>query len=65
MLNKPGRLTDEEFRQIQEHTTAGGEIIDRAIASVSEDSGYLREARNLAVSHHEKWNGTARAILSD
>ena len=57
VLNKPGRLTDEEFRQIQEHTTAGGEIIDRAIASVSEDSGYLREARNLAVSHHEKWNG--------
>ena len=57
VLNKPGRLTDEEFRQIQEHTTAGGEIIDRAIASVSEASGYLREARNLAVSHHEKWNG--------
>ena len=57
VLNKPGRLTDEEFRLIQEHTTAGGEIIDRAIASVSEDSGYLREARNLAVSHHEKWNG--------
>ena len=57
VLNKPGRLTDEEFRQIQEHTTAGGEIIDRAIAYVSEDSGYLREARNLAVSHHEKWNG--------
>ena len=57
VLNKPGRLTDEEFRQIQEHTTAGGEIIDRAIASVSEDSGYLREARNLAVYHHEKWNG--------
>lgn len=57
VLNKPGRLTDEEYRQIQEHTTAGGEIIDRAIAYVSEDSGYLSEARNLAVSHHEKWNG--------
>ena len=57
VLNKPGRLTEEEYKQIQEHTTAGGEIIDRAIASISGDSGYLREARNLAAAHHEKWNG--------
>ena len=57
VLNKPGRLTEEEYKQIQEHTTAGGEIIDRAIASISGDSGYLCEARNLAAAHHEKWNG--------
>ena len=59
VLNKPGRLTDEEFKQIQEHTTAGSEIISRAIDMVSEEnSGYLKEARNLAEFHHEKWNGT-------
>ena len=57
VLNKPGRLTNDEYKQIQEHTTAGGKIIEKAIASVSEDSGYLREARNLAAAHHEKWNG--------
>ncbi len=57
ILNKPGRLTDEEFREMQNHTTAGGEIIDKAIALVDEESEYLTEAKNLAAYHHEKWNG--------
>lgn len=57
ILNKPGRLTDEEFRIMQSHTTEGGKIIDKAMALVDEDSGYLNEAKNLALYHHEKWNG--------
>lgn len=57
ILNKPGRLTDEEFKIMQGHTTAGAEIIDKAIAVVDEDSEYLNEAKNLAHYHHEKWNG--------
>lgn len=58
LLNKPGRLTDEEFNQMKRHTIAGSEIIERAIDMVSEDeSGYLKEARNLAEYHHEKWCG--------
>ncbi len=57
LLNKPGKLTDEEFRQMQEHTTAGKEIIETTINSVSVEAGYLKEARNLAAYHHEKWNG--------
>ena len=57
ILNKPGRLTDEEFKQIQSHTSAGGKIIDKAIALVDMESDYLTEARNLATYHHEKWNG--------
>ncbi|MBQ6337283.1 MAG: HD domain-containing protein [Ruminococcus sp.] len=57
ILNKPGRLTDEEFHIMQSHTTEGGKIIDKAIAIVDEDSGYLNEAKNLALYHHEKWNG--------
>lgn len=57
ILNKPGKLTDEEFRIMQSHTTEGGKIIDKAIAIVDEDSGYLNEAKNLALYHHEKWNG--------
>lgn len=56
LLNKPGRLTDEEFLQMQAHTTAGGEIISHAIALVS-DAGYLAEAKNLASCHHERWDG--------
>ena len=58
ILNKPGKLTDEEFAIMKTHTTAGAEIITSAINMVSEgDSGYLLEARNLAKYHHEKWNG--------
>ncbi|MBR2697227.1 MAG: HD domain-containing protein, partial [Clostridia bacterium] len=58
ILNKPGKLTDEEFALMKQHTSAGSEIISRAIDTVSEeDSSYLEEARNLAHYHHEKWNG--------
>ena len=59
ILNKPGKLTDEEFEKMKRHTTAGAEILSRAIDMVSEEnSGYLKEAMNLAHYHHEKWNGT-------
>ena len=57
ILNKPGRLTDEEFRRMQGHTVEGGKIIDKAMALVDEDAAYLYEAKNLALYHHEKWNG--------
>lgn len=59
ILNKPGKLTDEEYEEIKKHTTAGRDIINSAIDMVSEEnSGYLNEARNLAYCHHEKWDGT-------
>ncbi|HRU96967.1 MAG TPA: HD domain-containing protein [Ruminococcus sp.] len=57
ILNKPGRLTDEEFEIMKKHTTAGHNIISQAISLVP-NSGYLAEARNLAAYHHEKWDGT-------
>ncbi|MBQ9327909.1 MAG: HD domain-containing protein [Solobacterium sp.] len=57
ILNKPGRLTDEEFEEMKKHTLAGNEIIQQAMELVSTDAGYLREAKNLATYHHEKWNG--------
>lgn len=59
ILNKPGKLTDEEFEIMKTHTTAGSEVIEHAMRLVSEkDSSYLKEANNLALYHHEKWNGT-------
>ena len=58
ILNKPGKLTDEEFDIMKTHTTVGAEIIDRVLKNVPDDgSGYLKEARDLALYHHEKWNG--------
>ncbi len=56
ILNKPDRLTDEEFAIMKSHTTAGSRIIKSAMSLVS-DSGYLKEARNLATYHHERWDG--------
>lgn len=56
ILNKPGKLTDEEYEIMKTHTTMGSEVIDRAAAMVP-DSDYLREAKNVSMYHHEKWNG--------
>jgi HD-GYP domain-containing protein (c-di-GMP phosphodiesterase class II) len=56
ILNKPGRLTAEEFEIMKSHTTAGYEILEQAVKAVSEPT-YLDEAKNLAEYHHEKWAG--------
>ena len=56
ILNKPGRLTDEEFAIMRGHTLAGERILEDAKGAMS-DAGYLDEARRLAAYHHEKWNG--------
>ena len=58
ILNKPGKLTDEEYEVMKTHTTAGESIIQQAIELVATDAGYLREAKNLAAYHHEKWDGS-------
>ena len=56
ILNKPGKLTDEEFEIIKTHTTAGKKIMEDAISTVRGEN-YLKEARNMAAYHHERWDG--------
>lgn len=56
VLNKPGKLTEEEFEIMKTHTTAGKKIMEHAISTVEGD-GYLKEARNMAAYHHERWDG--------
>ena len=56
VLNKKGKLTDEEFEIMKTHTSAGKAIIDKAISDV-EGEEYLLEARNMAAYHHERWDG--------
>ncbi len=56
VLNKPGRLTDEEYNIMKTHTTAGKHILEKAINSV-QGGNYLKEARNMAAYHHERWDG--------
>ena len=56
VLNKPGKLTEEEFEIMKTHTTAGRDILENAISTV-EGENYLKEARNMALYHHERWDG--------
>ena len=57
VLNKPGKLTPEEFEVIKTHAESGGEIIEKTLTDIESDS-YLKVAREMALYHHEKWNGT-------
>ncbi len=57
ILNKTGKLTDEEYRIMQSHTIEGNEIIEQAIRVVP-DPMYLKETGNIAKYHHENWDGT-------
>lgn len=57
ILNKPGKLTPAEREEIQTHTERGAECI-RDIERQMGDSEFLRMAKEIAMSHHEWWNGT-------
>ena len=56
VLNKPGKLTEEEYEVMKTHTTRGKQIIEHAI-NIVEGDNYLKEARNMAAYHHERWDG--------
>ena len=57
ILNKPGKLTDDEFALIKRHCQEGERIIDRIICKTRDD-GFLLHAKKFAGYHHEKWDGT-------
>lgn len=57
ILQKPGRLTEEEFECMKTHTTAGGHIVLDVLGNI-EDNEYIEIASRMATSHHEKWNGS-------
>lgn len=50
ILKKPGRLTAEEMEEMKQHTTFGALIIG--------DHPHLQFGRRIALSHHERWDGT-------
>ncbi|SFI29884.1 HD domain-containing phosphohydrolase [Planctomicrobium piriforme] len=56
ILLKPGRLTAEEFEVMKTHTTLGA----RTLADVAEchpNASYLQMAMDIALTHHERWDG--------
>lgn len=52
ILHKPGKLTDEEFELIKSHTTIGHELLRR------NDGTFFNVASEIALSHHEWWDGS-------
>ena len=52
ILNKPGRLTDEEFREMQAHTSLGHGILKAS------ERPLLQAAALIAHEHHERWDGS-------
>ena len=57
ILNKPGKLTTEEFEVMKSHTTLGYAALQSAEAALGENS-FLETAKQIALTHHEKWDGT-------
>ena len=61
VLNKPGKLTDEEMKIMKTHCEEGVAIIDN-ITSRTEKAGgdekFLSYARSIIGSHHERWDGS-------
>jgi len=55
LLNKRGRLTAQEMRLVREHAAAGGAILHNLYRETG--SPYLLLAHEIAVSHHERWDG--------
>jgi putative two-component system response regulator len=57
ILLKPGRLTDEEFTEMKRHTLIGETMIRRLMSDMPSQR-YLAVAREIAVTHHEKYDGS-------
>lgn len=52
ILRKPGKLTPEEFRIMQQHTVIGADMLSGSLSPV------LQMAEQIAHFHHERWDGT-------
>lgn len=58
ILLKPGPLTADEFEIMKRHTLIGRDAILAAESKLDSANSFLALARDIAVSHHEKWDGT-------
>ncbi len=57
VLLKPGKLTPEEFEVMKRHTLIGGETL-HASAQAHPEASFLTMALDIALKHHEKWDGS-------
>ena len=57
ILNKPAKLSEEEFEVMKTHVTAGVDAIEKIMHTTNE-CAFLQYALLIAGTHHEKWDGT-------
>jgi putative two-component system response regulator len=58
ILLKPGKLTVEEFEIMKTHTTLGWDAINKAEKSLGTEAEFLTMAKEIALFHQEKWDGS-------
>jgi len=61
ILNKPGKLTPEEFEIMKTHVTVGVDAIEQ-IRSKTKEHAFLDHAVLIAGTHHEKWDGSGYPV---
>jgi putative two-component system response regulator len=57
VLNKPGKLDDDEWMIMKTHANEGEHVIDAMVAR-TDNVEFLRHAKLFAGYHHERWDGT-------
>ncbi|WP_406609154.1 HD-GYP domain-containing protein [Agarivorans sp. JK6] len=59
ILLKPGQLDDEQWQIMRQHPEIGADALAEAERQFgSEDAAFLQYAKEIALSHHEKWDGS-------
>jgi adenylate cyclase len=59
VLNKPGKLTRDEFAEMKKHPTYGRDVLLRAERRAgSHDDAVVAMAKDIVYTHHERWDGT-------
>ncbi len=58
ILNKMGRLSDEEWQIMKSHAAVGEAVLSSADIEAGGDQGVVKKAIQIAGGHHEKWDGT-------
>ena len=61
ILNKPAKLTDEEFEIMKTHVTVGIDAIEK-IMSNADEHAFLHHTLLIAGTHHEKWDGSGYPV---
>ncbi len=57
VLLKPDRLTQDEFEIMKTHTTRGAATLEEVLVQ-HQEATFIKMARDIALSHHERWDGT-------